>query len=81
MTTTFYTKQPWNDGPAGLTPITAATLNHIEAGIANAIPDGSAFADAARQTGVDPTGATEPRAEGAETASGVRRRRAPQGTS
>ena len=29
-----YTVQAWNDGPSGGTPVTAARLAHIEAGIA-----------------------------------------------
>jgi hypothetical protein len=30
---TYYTPQPWSDGSAGDTPVTAATLDHIEQGI------------------------------------------------
>lgn len=30
---TYYTPQPWSDGAAGETPVTAATLDHIEQGI------------------------------------------------
>ena len=30
-----YTKQNWVDGPEGGTPLSAARLNHIEAGIQN----------------------------------------------
>lgn len=34
MTSNPYTPQPWNDGVAGGTPITAARLNYLESGIA-----------------------------------------------
>jgi len=54
-----YSKQSWADGVAGNTPITAARLSHIEDGVANSVVEGSAFADVAKQSGVDPTGATE----------------------
>lgn len=33
-----YTKQTWANGPAGLTPISAARLDHIEDGIEDALP-------------------------------------------
>lgn len=37
----------WQSGSAGNTPITPATLNHIEDGIANAIPQGGTFTSGA----------------------------------
>lgn len=38
-----YTPQSWANGAIGETPISAARLNHIEAGIAGAIPKGDSF--------------------------------------
>jgi hypothetical protein len=35
-----YTQQTWFDGPTGLTPITAATLTHIETGVAGSVSRG-----------------------------------------